>query len=446
MKPTTYLYLLLTAFLILSCGSKPSQKQESIIYSGVPWYDQNNNTVNAHGACIVEENGKYYLFGEYKTDSLNHFIGFACYSSDNLADWKFERIVLPQQEEGLLGPDRIGERVKIMKCPSTGEFVMYMHTDDKGYYDPHIGYATCATIDGEYEFQGALLHHGQPIKRWDMGTFQDSDGRGYLLIHHGSIYRLSDDYRSTEQHLPHIDDMGESPTMFKKNGVYYLLTSNLTSWERNDNMYHTATNIEGPWVKQGFFCPEGTLTWNSQCTYVFPQVCDENTTPMYMGDRWSFPKQAAAATYVWLPMQSEGSELSIPEYFPAWDAQTFKAVTLPKYKQEIMFKSNKKGDVFEKNIVGGSRIAIFGESNKHGGYALVKIFDKQDKEVFGNIVDFYSKVPDSGTRFVSPTLPDGDYKLTIEVMGEHPTWSDKKMRIFYGSDDFYITVFDVMKL
>lgn len=31
-----------------------------------------------------------------------------------------------------------------------------------------------------------------------MGTFQDTDGKGYLLIHHGPVYRLSDDYRSIE--------------------------------------------------------------------------------------------------------------------------------------------------------------------------------------------------------------------------------------------------------
>ena len=38
--------------------------------------------------------------------------------------------------------------------------------------------------------------------------------------------------------------------MFKKNGVYFMLTSNLTSWEKNDNFYFTAPQIEGPWTKQ----------------------------------------------------------------------------------------------------------------------------------------------------------------------------------------------------
>ncbi len=34
------------------------------IYSGLSWYDQNGNVVLAHGAGIIKDNEKYYLFGE----------------------------------------------------------------------------------------------------------------------------------------------------------------------------------------------------------------------------------------------------------------------------------------------------------------------------------------------------------------------------------------------
>ena len=80
---------------------------------------------------------------------------------------------------------------------------------------------------GEYKLQGPLLYEGKPVKRWDMGTFQDTDGKGYLLIHHGPVYRLSDDYCSVEAEAAYIKDSGESPAMFKKNGMYYMLYSNL---------------------------------------------------------------------------------------------------------------------------------------------------------------------------------------------------------------------------
>lgn len=47
---------------------------------------------------------------------------------------------------------------------------------------------------------------------------------------------------------------------------------------------------------------------------------------MFMGDRWSFPHQASAATYVWMPMQADKGTLSIPEYWQAWDIKTLSPV------------------------------------------------------------------------------------------------------------------------
>ena len=103
----------------------PEQLQFSkAIVSGVSWYDQQGKTVSAHGANIIRDGGKYYLFGEYKTDSANVFKGFSCYSSDNLVDWHFEGIAFNQQSDGRMGPYRVGERPKVLRCPATGEYVM----------------------------------------------------------------------------------------------------------------------------------------------------------------------------------------------------------------------------------------------------------------------------------------------------------------------------------
>lgn len=64
-------------------------------------------------------------------------------------------------------------------------------------------------------------------------NFSDTDGTGYLLIHEGDIYRLSEDYHSAEKRLvKNMAPGGESPAMFKKKGIYYFLFSNKTSWEK----------------------------------------------------------------------------------------------------------------------------------------------------------------------------------------------------------------------
>ena len=453
-------YVLLVWLLIGGIGEGiycSAQNMEKVIRNGMPWFDDHGNIVNAHGACIVEEKGRYYLFGEWKSDESNAFPGFSCYSSDDLVNWKFERVVLTVQPDGILGPNRVGERVKVMKCPSTGEFVMFMHADDMGYNDPYIGYATCKTINGEYQLQGPLLYQGKPVQRWDMGTFQDTDGKGYLLIHHGPIYRLSDNYRSIEMEVAHVKGSGESPAMFKKDGIYYMLYSNLTSWEKNDNFYFTAPKIEGPWTKQGLFCPEGTLTYNSQSTFVFPLKRGNDIVPMFMGDRWSYPHQASAATYVWMPMQVNGTKLSIPEYWQCWDLNTLKPVDiLRKGKQVSMknikpavgwtenrgcFVSNAKGSVLAVSFR-GTHVAVVGKSDSHSGYARVSVLNAKKDTVYSSLVDFYSKYSEKAIRIMTPEMEKGNYTLLVEVTGIKPVWTDKSKTI-YGSDNTFVTIDDI---
>ncbi len=221
---------------------------EKRIMNGIPWYDQNGNTVNAHGACIVQEDGKYYLFGEYKTNDVNKYIGFSCYSTENFTDWQFEGFALPPLKDGILGPGRIGERVKVVKSSSTGNYVMLMHTDDLKYCDPCIGLAVGKRLDEEFTFRGPLLFQGKPIRFWDMGTFTDEDGTVYLLTHEGNIYQLDETCTEAAELVAEgIAPGGESPAMFKRDGTYYLMFSNKTGWERNDNYYFTASDLHGPW-------------------------------------------------------------------------------------------------------------------------------------------------------------------------------------------------------
>lgn len=291
--------------------------------------------------------------------------------------------------------------------------------------------------------QGPLLFEGEPLRHWDMGTFQDTDGKGYLLVHHGPIYELGDDYRSVVRKVAHVEGMGESPAMFHKGGIYYLLTSNLTSWERNDNYYFTATSIEGPWKRQGLFCPEGSLTYNSQSTFVFPLVRGNDTIPMYMGDRWSYPHQASAATCVWLPMHADGERLSIPEYLQAWDVARLEPVELEGTERVTDWSSNYPDDCLRIPFDGG-RIAVMGRTDCHSGYAEVCVRDKAGEVLHRSFVDFYSKVPDEGLRFLSKEYPaGGGYVLEVRVTGEYPVYYNKRGGRF-GSDDCFVNVSSVV--
>ena len=444
MKP--FAYFIFPLLLLAACkAAGPAGSPVRAIVSGVAWFDRDNNEVNAHGACIVKENDLYYLFGEYKTDTSNAFVGFACYSSSDLVDWTFEKLVLPRQADGLLGPGRVGERPKVMKSPSTGEFVMYMHCDNLGYTDQYIGYATCPTVNGDYEFRGPLLTgDGKPVRKWDMGAFQDSDGRGYLLTHSGFIYSLSDDYRSVDSIVVQDVVHGESPAIFKHNGTYYWLFSNLTSWERNDNFYMTATSLTGPWTKQGLIAPEGKRTWNSQTTFILPL----DTMFMFMGDRWSYPVQGSAATYVWQPVTISPDGLLMPEFHQAWRPWEDVDILLDEVKT-LEWNGNWKaaGKSFTTKEAGasmtaslrGRQVALYGVSTPVSGYASLTIIDGNGQEVVSTILDFYSQYETSGIKFLSPVLENGNHTVRVEALGRHSSSQDKRGNHF-GSTDDYVTI------
>lgn len=458
-KIVSILFLINTTILLAQLPGKMDG-----IYSGTPWFDQNGNVVSAHGANIVKDNGKFYLFGEAHSDASNAFAGFNCYSSKDLYNWKFERVALPLQKSGKLGTNRVGERPKVMKCPKTGEYIMFMHADTLTYKDQFVGYAISKTITGPYQFKYALLFNGKPIKKWDIGTFQDEDGSGYILIHGGEIYKLADDYKSVvEQVNKNMTTGFESPTMFKKDGLYYLIGSNLTSWERNDNYYYTSNSIKGPWEARGIIAPEGSLTWNSQSTFVLSIVGTKNTTYMFMGDRWSFPKQASSATYVWQPLTVSGTSLSIPTYQEAWQinigtgiAAPIKTVdtTIENTEKQIQYTGNWKhqnnGDSGSESKsddkdasfsiqFSGQQIALYSYVGIENGYAKIVLSDKKGKAILTSLIDMYSKSPQSTPVFRSPILKKEDYKLSVFVTGERSNWSDKR-KSNYGSMGNFVSL------
>ncbi|HCO67933.1 MAG TPA: beta-glucanase, partial [Dysgonomonas sp.] len=78
--------ILFVSLLLLSCQNN-EQKQFT---PGELWPDNNGVHINAHGGGVLYDNGRYYWFGEHKTEgeagNLAN-VGVHCYSSDNLYDW-----------------------------------------------------------------------------------------------------------------------------------------------------------------------------------------------------------------------------------------------------------------------------------------------------------------------------------------------------------------------
>jgi hypothetical protein len=333
-----------------SC-SGPIGTISGALATGINFLDDKGNRVNAHGGGIIKEGDTFYLHGEYflSTTTDNNFNGFSMYSSKDLATWKYEGIILPQQSSGELGPNRKGERPHIIKCPSTGEFVLYAHAASSDYQaDKEVVYATSATVNGQYAYKGPLTNSSGAIAAHsDMSAITDGNN-AYVVTESGHLYTLSADchtWVSDKTQSVNGDSGGsESPTVFKAGSTYYWIGSYKTGWRANNNFYSTASALTGPWTYQGFIAPvtdtstttpsgqpnppewiSDQRTWLSQSTWVMPVTGCNGTVYVYWGDHWygntdtSQPgKHNDQATYVFQPLVFNGTAISMPTYHETW--------------------------------------------------------------------------------------------------------------------------------
>jgi hypothetical protein len=86
--------MLLSTALALTFSSIVARS--TYIIPGARWHDSNGNAVNAHAGCVTidKASGKFFLFGEYKTQTQPEGGGVSVYSSDDLAHWESHGLAL----------------------------------------------------------------------------------------------------------------------------------------------------------------------------------------------------------------------------------------------------------------------------------------------------------------------------------------------------------------
>ncbi len=293
--------------------------------------DTDGNTVHAHGGHIFFHEGYYYWIGENRTENNK----VSCYKSKDFSSWEFCNHILTLDSETkthyvksqphLDYPEqkaRIGkgcniERPKVIYNEKYNKFVMWMHWEmPDDYKEARCAIAVCDTIDGDYTYLGSFNPMGNMSR--DCTLFVDDDKTAYFIsaarfnqdLH---IYKLAEDYLSIDRQVRVLwpNQSREAPTLFKKNGLYYMLTSACSGWNPNQSSYAYSTSIDGDWTMRKDF--GDATTYDSQPTSVLPITKDGNTTYYYIGDRWGGKLEAYFnSTTIILPIQfGENNEISI---------------------------------------------------------------------------------------------------------------------------------------
>ncbi|MEV0643764.1 RICIN domain-containing protein [Phytomonospora sp. NPDC050363] len=290
--------------------STPAAAAPVTIPVGTQFTDTSGALLHAHGGGVLKVGSYFYLFGENRNaDGTFRYV--SAYRSTDLRSWQFRGHVLTQASHAELQVANI-ERPKVIYNASTGQFVMWMHKENgRDYGEARAAVAVSSTVDGAYSYRGSFRPLGHMSR--DITAYVDTDGAGYMVsaadenydLH---VYRLTADYTGVAALVRAWDgDHREAPALFKRNGVYFMLTSGATGWSPNQAKYATATSITGAW--SGWQNVGDPLTHGSQPTYVLPVQGSQTTSYLYLGDRWAgaWGGPVNDSRYVWLPIGFPGS-------------------------------------------------------------------------------------------------------------------------------------------
>ncbi|MER5978949.1 RICIN domain-containing protein [Streptomyces sp. NPDC001857] len=285
----------------------PAQAAPLAIANGTQFTDTSGNPVHAHGGGVLKVGSYYYWFGENRnTDNTFRYVD--AYRSTDLKNWEFRNHVLTQASAPELATANI-ERPKVMYNAATGKFVPWVHKENGvDYSEARAAVAVSDTVDGNYAWRGSFRPLGRHMSR-DLTVFVDTDGAGYMISaarenYDLQIYRLTADYTGVATLVadPWHGGHREAPALFKRGGVYFMLTSGATGWNPNQQQYATATSIAGPWTTMANV--GDPTAYGSQTAYVLPVQGSSGTSYLYLGDRWgnSFGGTVNDSRYVWLPL------------------------------------------------------------------------------------------------------------------------------------------------
>ena len=368
--------LLIFAFLF---GLAAAGQKSGLFTPGELWPDNKGVHINAHGGGTLFYDGKYYWFGEHKTEGgrgNQAWVGVHCYSSENLYDWEDEGVAFAVSEnpESPVTAGCIIERPKVIYNAKTGKFVMWFHLELKGqgYKAAQTGVAIADNPAGPYQFIKALNPNAgvwpvnyadelkskkfpENLKDWseewiqavkegmfvqrdfqkgqmarDMTLYVDEDGKAYhihaseenLTLH---IAELNEDFSGFTGKYIRVLPTGhnEAPAVFKRNGKYYMITSGCTGWAPNAARLLVSDSMMGNWEYVGNPCVgDGKdLTFHSQSTFILP-VQGKKDAFIFMADRWN-PENAIDGRYIWLPILFDEKGIPYLEWKNEWDLSVF---------------------------------------------------------------------------------------------------------------------------
>lgn len=271
---------------------------------------------------------RYYWYGafyreaeQYREDPSvtlehNRFEGVTCYVSDSLSDWTPLPYVLTKEEITAHGPLGWVGRLGVAYLPDEKLYVLMVQHNDGVLVatspSPAGPFSWCHEID-------MTSRIGTP-NTGDQTVFIDPDtGIPYLIYSYGrGRHRQYVSRIGMKDGRPDLLDCvqvckgasREGNCMFKHDGKYYMVASNIYGWDGSLTYYVMADDIYGPYqpvndmqVMKG---SEDDYSHVSQTGFFYTLNGSERSTVVFCGDRWAEFAGNGLGYNQWMPVTFEG--------------------------------------------------------------------------------------------------------------------------------------------
>lgn len=312
----------------------------------VDWFDTDGNVINASDGGIIYDNGRYYWYGQAMRDigfgtggtgGQVTDVGVVMYSSLDLYRWQYEGVVLSvkNDKDSALFPPLRFERPKIIYNDKTKKYVLWCHyikhPGDHTFLEGggEAGVAVADKVTGPYRMVNICrpIDNGGMVR--DCTLFKDDDGDAYFVYDRDEtfdlatrcihIVKLSEDYLSVTDSYKKVASgyRREAPAIIKRDGYYYMITSDMTAWEANKAKYFRADSIFGEWEDMGdpYIGDEDGNSFLSQTTYAFKVEGQDRY--IHMAERHN-KENFLHCSYVWLPIDFDEEKRLEIKYYEDW--------------------------------------------------------------------------------------------------------------------------------
>ena len=220
-----------------------------------PRFDTNGSIIDAHDGRIIKFGNTFYWYGTAygKTDGYGTTNVFRCYKSTNLTTWIACGDILTNPPTGIY------YRPHVVFNARRKKYVLWYNWY-KTLWNGQYGVAMSDNPEGPY----TIVSQNVTVKfsakgLGDFSLFVDEDAKGYLVYttladHTITVERLTDDYTgSLQTNSGVILPSAEACSMFKRNGLYYVLADKMCQFcsEGSGAQVFTSTNPLGPYNYRG---------------------------------------------------------------------------------------------------------------------------------------------------------------------------------------------------